>query len=234
MKTFKDFYKTEVLNESLKYDISTDELFTFVEVLADKAKLFNKSSIHALRNYAFWGKKIEFAIAFAPDDMDDIEKANDVCKRFKSHFIDAYDFSDLSNKMTIKQAGFEMKLVGKDSEVEYPEIGITFESTSFDPQSIRAFEKKTDILYNKKDIESLSDFENKASFDDDVDDLDESERPSPADIRDEIRDANQILFKVYDELNEAGFKKYYKLYTIITNLTDFMKSIPNDLYKDKK
>lgn len=201
MKTFKDFYKKEVLNESLKYDISTDELFTFVEVLADKAKLFNKSSIHALRNYAFWGKKIEFAIVFAPDDMDDIEKANDVCKRFKSHFIDAYDFSDLSNKMTIKQAGFEMKLVGKDSDVEYPEIGITFESTSFDPQSIRAFEKKTDILYNKKDIESLSDFENKASFDDDVDDLDESKN---TDLADELRDCLTTIYGVAKNARDKG------------------------------
>lgn len=174
----------------------------------------------------FGGKKIEFAIVFAPDDMDDIEKANDVCKRFKSHFIDAYDFSDLSNKMTIKQAGFEMKLVGKDSDVEYPEIGITFESTSFDPQSIRAFEKKTDILYNKKDIESLSDFENNASFDDDVDDLEES---ASEDLKDELRDSIAIIIKVQDKLKSARFNNYKKLDTIVSNISDFMKTIPNNL-----
>lgn len=226
MKTFKDFYKTEVLNESLKYDVSTDELFTFVEVLADKVKVFSKGSINALRNYAFWGKKVEFAIVFAPDDIKDIEKANDLCQRFKKQFIDAYDFSDLSNKMTIKQAGFEMKLVGKDSDVEYPEIGITFESTSFDPQSIRAFTKKTDILYNKKNIESLSDFENKASFDDDVEDLDES---ASEDLKDELRDSIAIINKVQDKLKSARFNNYKKLDTIVSNISDFMKTIPNNL-----
>lgn len=75
MKTFKDFYKD--------YDISTDELFTFVEVLADKAKLFNKSSIHALRNYAFWGKKIDFSIKL--EDKISSAYVNKVINIFKKY-----------------------------------------------------------------------------------------------------------------------------------------------------
>nr|DAO65761.1 MAG TPA: hypothetical protein [Caudoviricetes sp.] len=49
------------------------------------------------------------------------------------------------------------------------------------------------------------------------------------DLKDELRDSIAIINKVQDKLKSAGFKNYKKLDTIVTNISDFMKSIPNNL-----
>lgn len=49
------------------------------------------------------------------------------------------------------------------------------------------------------------------------------------DLKDELRDSIAIINKVQDKLKSAGFNNYKKLDTIVTNISDFMKSIPNNL-----
>lgn len=49
------------------------------------------------------------------------------------------------------------------------------------------------------------------------------------DLKDELRDSIAIINKVQDKLKSAGFKNYKKLDTIVTNISDFMKTIPNNL-----
>lgn len=59
-----------------------------------------------------------------------------------------------------------------------------------------------------------------------VDDLEES---ASEDLKDELRDSIAIIIKVQDKLKSARFNNYKKLDTIVSNISDFMKTIPNNL-----
>jgi len=89
----------------------------------------------------------------------------------------------------------------------------------------RAVVKELCIFFNKENhIDVLSNYGESKGFVKSVVAESVSE-----DLKDELRDSIAIINKVQGKLKSAGFNNYKKLDTIVTNISDFMKSIPNNL-----
>ena len=233
MKTFKDFYQKE-LNEAYKdLGINKESLYVFAETLAPKIKAFKKQGVTTCARVDIdEGKGITLGIAFVPDNTGYNEVANSCAKQFKSFFVNAIEScvdsenSGYLGEFSLNQLGFKINLIDDEGSSNYSEIIIQFILPKDSGVVVsRAVVKELCIFFNKENhIDVLSNYGESKGFVKSVVAESVSE-----DLKDELRDSISIINKVQGKLKSAGFNNYKKLDTIVTNISDFMKSIPNNL-----
>lgn len=234
MKTFKDFYQKE-LNEAYKdLGINKESLYVFAETLAPKIKSFKKQGVTTCARVDIddEGKGITLGIAFVPDNSGYSEVANSCAKQFKSFFVNAIEScvdsenSGYLGEFSPNQLGFKINLIGDEGSSNYSEIIVQFMLPKDSGVVVsRGVIKELCLFFSKENhIDVLSKYGESKGFVKSVVTESVSE-----DLKDDLRDSIAIINKVQDKLKSAGFKNYKKLDTIVTNISDFMKSIPNNL-----